>query len=205
MKKLYEEFFQIPEDGKIRDKVMVVRVAMIVCVMITCLIAMSISAYAYFSHTVASEKNTIKAAKFEPTFTIKDASGTPVQHEQQGEHVYKLAENMTYEITIQKGEKTTASTGFCVVEVVGASGTKTYHTQQLGADQKAAEQKTESITFTLTVTEDSVLTISSNWGTSSYYNDYAEATDPNDVYIRDSESVTVTFAAPQPDDSQGNE
>ena len=72
MKKLYEEYFYIPEDGKIRDKVMVVRVAVTVAVMLACLFAMTFSAYAYFSHSVTSDSNVIKSADYDLTVIVKN-------------------------------------------------------------------------------------------------------------------------------------
>ena len=66
MKSFYDEYFRIPKegDGKITDKVMLVKVAQIVVTMIVCLIAMSLSAYAYFSHNVTSGVNIIQSADF---------------------------------------------------------------------------------------------------------------------------------------------
>lgn len=64
MKKLYERFFQIQEDGKIREKVMNARLVLAAIVIIVCMFCMGITAYAYFSCTVTSKISIIKSAKF---------------------------------------------------------------------------------------------------------------------------------------------
>ena len=65
MKKLYNEFFYIPKYGKVKEKVMLMRTALTVVIMVVCLFAMSFTAYAYFSHNVTSGSNIIKAAYFD--------------------------------------------------------------------------------------------------------------------------------------------
>lgn len=70
MRKLYNEFFYIPKHGKVREKVMLTRIAMTVTIVIMCLAAMSITAYAYFSYNITSASNTIQAANFEAQITV---------------------------------------------------------------------------------------------------------------------------------------
>ena len=72
MRELYKEFFHIPKHGKIPEKVILVRVALIVIIAVVCLATMSITAYAWFSYNVTSGSNVIKAANFEAQITIKD-------------------------------------------------------------------------------------------------------------------------------------
>lgn len=78
MKELYNEFFHIPKHGKVREKVMLMRTAITVVIMIVCLAAMSITAYAYFSYNVTSGSNTIKAANFDALITITDENNISV-------------------------------------------------------------------------------------------------------------------------------
>ena len=54
MRKIYEEFFHVPKHGKIRENVILSRITLAVFIIVACLAAMSISAYAYFSHNVTS-------------------------------------------------------------------------------------------------------------------------------------------------------
>ena len=57
MRKLYNEFFYIPKHGKVREKVMLTRLTMTITIVIMCLAAMSITAYAYFSYNITSGKD----------------------------------------------------------------------------------------------------------------------------------------------------
>ena len=187
MKSFYDEYFRIPKegDGKITDKVMLVKVAQIVVTMIVCLIAMSLSAYAYFSHNVTSGVNIIQSADFGLNVSVKDSTNTEVPIGSDG--LYVLG-NGTYTVTLEK--KGTASTGFGVIVVkVGETTTEhKYHTQQLNAANS-------TMTFTLTLSgftdsEPANVKITPHWGTSSYYS--YENKDENPYYIQAGETATVT-------------
>ena len=82
MRELYNEFFYIPKHGKIREKVMLTRIVSTIAIVIMCLAAMSITAYAYFSYNITSGSNTIKAASFytDVTVQITDADGNAVEN-----------------------------------------------------------------------------------------------------------------------------
>ena len=186
MKSFYDEYFRIPKegDGKITDKVMLVKVAQIVVTMIVCLIAMSLSAYAYFSHNVTSGVNIIQSADFGLNVSVKDSTDTEVPIGSDGLYVLK---NGQYTVTLEK--KGTASTGFGVIVVkVGETTTEhKYHTQQLNAANS-------TMTFTLTLSgftdsEPANVKITPHWGTSSYYS--YENKDENPYYIQAGETATV--------------
>ena len=66
MKKLYDEFFRVSNDEKVKDKVMLARTALTAVIMAICLIAMSFSAFAYFSHDSKSAGNTIAVSFSHP-------------------------------------------------------------------------------------------------------------------------------------------
>jgi len=80
VRKLYNEFFYIPKHGKVREKVMLARMASMIAIVIMCLAAMSITAYAYFSYNITSGSNIIKAANFEAnvSITITDSNNDPL-------------------------------------------------------------------------------------------------------------------------------
>ena len=120
MRKLYNEFFYIPKHGKVREKVMLTRVAMTIAIMVVCLAAMSITAYAYFSYNITSGSNTIKAASFytDVAVQITDADGNAVETittntSDHKSHSASLDANKTYTITVQHNALSTAQTGFC--------------------------------------------------------------------------------------------
>lgn len=185
MKELYNEYFHIPKHGKIRDKVMLIRTAITTIVMIVCLAAMSLTAYAYFSYNVTSGSNIIKAANFEAdvSISVTDANGdaVTVNKVDSKTHTAVLEAGITYFITLDESENSTAKTGFCVVTAVGCPDT--YHTQQLGADTTVAGGSTDKITFQLEVTAETTVTFLSHWGTSSHYAAYKENGEADKLYI----------------------
>ena len=210
MRKIYEEFFHVPKHGKIRENVILSRITLAVFIIVACLAAMSISAYAYFSHNVTSGSNVIKAANFVADISLfPKGSTTEITPESNldGVSFYRLAAG-EYEVTVSKGQENTASTGFCIVLADG----KEYHTQQIGVDVAAPNGTRDSVRFVLKVQSTSVVEIRSHWGTSSHYRDAAAA--PNELYIEESDSprtipvgnaLTMSPKPVMPDDSVSTE
>ena len=98
MKKVYDEFFGVSEDGIVREKVMLTRVVITVTVMVVCLIAMGLSAFAYFSSDVSSNSNIIRAANFDMKVTVhrlSEGESHPVSVTQ--------TEKRTYAVTLEPG------------------------------------------------------------------------------------------------------
>ena len=200
MRKLYNEFFYIPKYGKIREKVMLARVAMTVVIMVVCLATMSITAYAYFSHNVTSGSNTIKAASFytDVTVQITDADGNAVETittntSDHKSHSATLNANTTYTITVQHNARSTAQTGFVII-TADKCETK-YHTQQLGRDGNG---NTYTITFKLTPGANTVVTFRSHWGTSSFYADFKEIGENDERYIINDDDVKLIIDGKEP-------
>ena len=195
MRKLYNEFFYIPKHGKVREKVMMTRLVSTIAIVIMCLAAMSITAYAYFSYNITSGSNIIKAAHFETKVSIQitDENGeavdiNPITSNYQT-HKVTLNAGELYTITVTPTENSTATTGFIVVTADGCD--KTYHTQQLGIDESVADGKTPSITFKLLITDTTEVKFLAHWGTSSYYDDYKNKGDSEELYITQNEEVKM--------------
>lgn len=194
MRKLYEEFFYVPKygKGKIREKVMIMHTAMTVIVMLVCLAAMSITAYAYFAYNVTSASNVIQTANFETKVSIQisDSNNEPVTMEQLNAktQVATLHAGKEYSVIIEKAG--TAQTGFCVISAEGCNIEK-YHTQQIGKDVKSNTEGKNAITFTLSVTDTTDVTFYSHWGTSTSYADYEDKGKNDDFYIIDGEKVIL--------------
>ena len=200
MRKLYNEFFYIPKHGKIREKVMLARVAMTITIMVICLAAMSITAYAYFSYNVTSGSSIIKAASFytDVTVQITDADGNAVETittntSDHKSHSATLDANKTYTITIKHNARSTAQTGFVII-TADKCETK-YHTQQLGRD---GDGNTYTITFKLTPGANTVVTFRSHWGTSSFYADFKEIGENDERYIIDGDDVKLIIDGKEP-------
>ncbi len=167
MRKLYNEFFYIPKHGKIREKVMLTRVAMTVLIMVVCLAAMSITAYAYFSHNVTSAFNTIQAANFEAnvSIVITDSNSNPVIVTKDGKVQTANLDAGEYTVLLTKGTST-AKTGFCIITIDDTE----YYTQQIGVDvERGLTDGSASVEFTLKVSSVTKIEILSHWGTSTYY------------------------------------
>lgn len=163
MRKLYNEFFYIPKHGKVREKVMLTRIAMTVTIVIMCLAAMSITAYAYFSYNVTSGSNIIKAANFEANVSITDSNNDPVTVTKDGKVQTANLDAGKYTIELTKGNST-ADTGFCVISI----GDKTYYTDQIGVDVKK-DLTDATVKFDLWLSSPTKLEVLSHWGTSVYY------------------------------------
>ena len=200
MRKLYNEFFYIPKHGKVREKVMLTRIAMNVTIVIMCLAAMSITAYAYFSYNITSGSNIIKSASFytDVTVQITPEDGTAVDTittntSDHKSHSAKLSANKTYTITVKHNDRSTAQTGFVIVTAKGCE-TK-YHTQQLGRD---GDGNTYTITFKLTPGANTVVTFRSHWGTSTYYGYTGDSDNNIEEYIRDGEDIELVISGSKP-------
>ena len=193
MGKLFHEYFHIPENGKIRDKVIIGRLVVTVVATLVCLIVMGLSAYAYFTHDVISANNVIKAAHFETNVKIQitDENGEAIQviTSNYKSHLAELKANTKYFITLKPTERSTAKTGFVIVSAEGNS--TAYHTQQLGVD---GETTREQITFCLILGADTKVTFLAHWGTSSCYGYNSDS----EQYITQGETVIISVNGTAP-------
>lgn len=192
MRKLYNEFLHVSKDEKITDKVIVTRMTLTVIVIVACLFAMGISAYAYFGHGVESS-SVIQSGNFETLISIKDQETDQSVDINDVNSVTKSTtlQAGTYSVTIEK--LGSASTGFCIISAENG-GNVQYYTQQLGKDVTAQDGKTYSITFTITVTEATTVRFTSTWGTSPYYADYAESGTDDALYVRNGEAIEIQIS-----------
>ena len=76
MKKIYEEYLHVPKEGKIKEKVFIMRVFVAIVCIIFCLSAMGFSAYAFFASSITSGSNTIVAATYGVEVVIASSGGT---------------------------------------------------------------------------------------------------------------------------------
>ena len=163
MRKLYNEFFGVLKEGKVSEKTMFTYVAATVVIIVVCLTAMSLTAYAYFTADVGSSTSKIMAANYnldiEIVKIIDETTTEKVLPKETEDICYTLSEG-TYVITMKQSDQTTASTGYCGMKL--SSGT-TIYTQQIGVDQSG---NPEPICFTFENTGDPLdITFVPNWGT----------------------------------------
>lgn len=197
MRKLFNELFYIPKHGKVREKVMLTRLTMTITIVIMCLAAMSITAYAYFSYNVTSGFNTIKSANFETSVQVQitDSDGKAVDTPKPittNYKLYKMADLKVgewYTVTVTPTERSTAKTGFIIVTATGCN--EIYHTQQLGVDENVPGGKTPEIKFQLMITDTTDVVLETHWGTSSYYPKFKDTDDEHYITYKDGQMEKV--------------
>ena len=168
MKKIinfYNDFFRIEKDKKIREKVMLVRVIITVAIIITCLMATSITAYAYFSYNITASSS-IKAANFKTDISVKvDGTSEELTLENApNSRFIALNANTKYHITINVSEQCSANTGF--VKITAKNSDEAYYTYQF------SNEAPKTLEFYITPSAETELTFVDCWGTSVYYSDY---------------------------------
>ena len=184
MKKIAQEYFQLEQEstGKIREKAMLLRIAFTVFFIVSCMIAMSFSAFAYFSSGVESGHNVLQAANFDLAVSVTDQEGRAVELTTSG-NITKanLFADQIYQIALSPTEESMAQTGFCVITLDGS--TQTYHTGQI--------EKGGELVFDLTVKKAAQIEFLSHWGTSSYYAKYQDKGTADELYIAHGSSKQI--------------
>lgn len=179
MKAFYYEFFHIPEQGKIRDKVLMARVVLASVLVVLCMLSMSFSAYAFYAVGLTTH-STIKTANFAAQLEILDSAGVPLQCEP-GDGIYHM-ELTPDSYTVHLSYDGDAETGFCVLRL----NEKQYHTRQFFERHRSSDE----LVLTLELYETSELTVIPHWGTSSCYEDFTENGDV-ETYLINGETLTV--------------
>lgn len=179
MIRLCKNLFYKPKYGSDADSIMLKRLFSTVTVVLVCLAAISLSAYAFFSCSVTSGSNTIQTSSFSTTVTIKASDGTIITQGKLQSHTFTPDK---YSVTITR-DSGANGTGFCMIHI----GEKTYYTQQLGTDLNAPGQERTEISFVLDVKVATTVAFESRWGTTSYYSSATES----EFYIKDTDSLTV--------------
>ncbi len=164
MRRVYDEFFYIPKQGKIRDKVMLARTATAVSIILICLASLCFIAYAYFSNDTTAYVGTVQAAEFDLTVSVTDKDNTPIPIGADGSYSLETGE---YTVSLKKAG--TANTGFCVINVTSGESTAVYYTAQIG---RSGNTEVSERSFKLITEGDVAVTFLPHWGTSSRYPDY---------------------------------
>ena len=180
MIRLCKNLFYKPKFGSDADSIILKHLFSTVTVVLVCLAAISLSAYAFFSHSVTSGFNTIQASNFSTTVTIKASDNTIITQGNIQKHTFAPG---IYSVTITR-DSGANGTGFCMVRVGEKS---TYYTQQLGRDLNAPGQERTQVSFALDVKATTTVAFESRWGTTSYYSSTAES----EFYIKNSEPMQV--------------
>ena len=157
MKKIYEEYLHVPEEGKIKEKVFIMRVVVAIVCIVFCLSAMGFSAYAFFASSITSGSNTIVAATYGVEVVIASSGGTALIAKADNPLLYEDVATGTYAVSLKASG--TAKNGYCKIEIVGSEKTVTLFTQQLPPEA--------GMSFTLVTNGKTSITITPQWGTYS--------------------------------------
>lgn len=194
MKKIYEEYLHVPKEGKIKEKVFIMRVFVAIVCIIFCLSAMGFSAYAFFASSITSGSNTIVAATYGVEVVIASSGGTALTAKADNPLLYEDVAAATYAVSLKASG--TAKNGYCKIEIVGSEKTVTLFTQQL--------QPEKSMSFTLVTNGKASITITPQWGT--YSNSDVVVGDKSTQEIKlvtvENKDVTQIPDTPQPENQK---
>lgn len=186
MKKIYEEFLKIPKSEKICEKVLMTRISLSIAIMVFCLGAMGITAYAYFSCNITSAVTTIQSARYALDVEVtesnvsENAQPVVITQNEEGYYVFEnkaTTENSdvtdkTYEFVLKIAEDCTASVGFGKFEVltdVNEDGSRQlYYTTPIGTyveEGKTVENKEYKLQFLVPANKTVKVKVIAEWGT----------------------------------------
>ena len=165
MRKIYQKYFEIPEENKgiMGEHVFFARLAVSIVCIVLCMGAMGFSAYAYFTASVSSNMNQIQAANFDLEVQIEAQTGTSsASYESEG--TYKLQAGSIYKFKLVKHGN--ASTGYCQIVVMKDATTEgeSVSTRQFGKS-KLEESPVDIRTIQIEVEEETIVKFVPCWGT----------------------------------------
>ena len=134
MKKIIEEFFQLTYNGKIREKALLTRIAMSAVLVVLCMAAMSITAYAYFSASVTANVSPVQSAVWkitaEPEQDVLLENGAYVMDNRAG------TANRDFRFLLKKAADATATVGYVKIDIKTDvdqyTAAQTYFSQPIG-------------------------------------------------------------------------
>ncbi len=188
MRKIYDEYFYVPEEGKgvVREKVFFARLMLSVVCMAICMIAMGYNAYAYFTANIESNANVIQASTYslDVSGDLTNSGQGSFSKETETKHTYKLAAG-TYDFVLTKSTDTTAKTGYARVDIFQGESVQQFYTQQIGGVLDAENKEITSRTVRIKVDAETTIQFIECWGT------YAGVESNMTTYLRDNEGIQV--------------
>ena len=164
VKELYQDFLYVPKHGKVRDKVLITRIATSVCVILVCTIAMSVTAYAYFANSM-SLSTRIKSA----TYAIEVEAPQGVT-ETNG--IYAVtSDGSPITFTLTKSTDSTAKVGYAAITVTVNGTSQTFYTEPIGTyavGGAATTVDSRAIILDLPSGTDATVKVMAQWGSCAY-------------------------------------
>ena len=159
---------------KVSEKNLLTRGLVALTVVILCLAAMTLTAFAYYSLDIVSGSNKIKAAFFDVDVVIDNGNITVIPGANKTYSASLPAG--THSIKVAHSAQSTANTGFVTIAVADGM----FYTRQL-----TKSDNTDSLTFTFETNAKMDVEFSACWGTYIYHNTQA------DIYITENKNITV--------------
>ncbi len=181
MKSILNAFFNAEKEEKISDKALFSRIVVSVVLIVICLIAMSISAYAYFAYNVSSQNNVIKSASYDLAVTPSDSVETSENktyvlgndtEDKEQEHIFSIS---------TEGTNTTASVGYCKMLIwtspddlnekgeLDTEKARVFYTKPIWLEEDMANDKPDTRTLKISVPAGKIVYVSfvAEWGSCS--------------------------------------
>ena len=191
MRKIYQKYFEIPEENKgiMGEHVFFARLAVSIVCIVLCMSAMGVSAYAYFTASVSSNMNQIQAANFDLEVQIEAQTGTS-SASCESEKTYKLQQGIYDFVLTKRGN---ATTGYCQIVVMKDATTEgeSVSTRQFGKS-KLEESPVDIRTIQIEVEEETIVKFVPCWGT--YYVEEKDRFDEQIQKILVKNGMTVELA-----------
>lgn len=156
MRKIYQKYFEIPEENKgiMGEHVFFARLAVSIVCIVLCMSAMGFSAYAYFTASVSSNMNQIQAANYSlsvqsPIQLVNDRGS--VAADLTNSNKYTMTQPGMYDFTLIKSGN--ASTGYCKIFI---NGNEVAVTKQIAED---------TLTLRIKTAQETVVEFVACWGT----------------------------------------
>ncbi len=127
-----------PKHGKMSEKTFLMRMGISISIMMISLAAMAVTAYAYFSHTDSLLFGTISSAYFDVSVASDSADSKYYAFPSGGEA-------KEVEFTITRLQQSTASVGFCKINIfTGAGDIQSFYTAPIGTYLVNGEEITDN-------------------------------------------------------------
>ena len=138
MRKIYQKYFALPEEGKdtMGEQVFFARLAVSITCIVLCMFAMGFTAYAYFTASISSNMNQIQAASFDLEVQKIEPQTETSSASYEAEKTYRLKTGSIYKFVLAKHGN--ASTGYCKIVLTPNDVTSketseaVFYTQQFG-------------------------------------------------------------------------
>ena len=169
MRKIYQKYFEIPEENKgiMGEHVFFARLAVSIACIVLCMSAMGFSAYAYFTASVSSNMNQLKAASFDLEVQQSESQTEATSVSSENGKIYTLQPNVTYCFTLKRViNDGSATTGYCKIVIMKDETTEedSVYTRQFGKS-KLNESLVDDRIILIKVNKETMIKFIPCWGT----------------------------------------